>query len=261
MAAESGDWTWNDVVALLRDQPTGKKVALPVTSIAAPVGNGWYALPAGPDGCPVFGGGVDAKHGIIARVVDGHYEVHLCALPQSEQNPSVPVVASSAPQHSPKVEFVPSTPTTPLQVNGVTAAPALVPGQSSAQVAVRAQRESSVAHFIAERPGETVLLTTGLGTLIGALLGGARGALAGALAGGGAGMASVAISTAATSPMTSQVSGTLFMALAANSLGGRGSAPVLRLPPLRQLALPPHIEDDQPSTKPRRQKRKLDRYY
>jgi|JI102314DRNA_FD_contig_41_1191281_length_1381_multi_2_in_0_out_0_2 hypothetical protein len=57
MAAESGDWTWNDVVALLRDQPTGKKVALPVTSIAAPVGNGWYALPAGPDGCPVFAGG------------------------------------------------------------------------------------------------------------------------------------------------------------------------------------------------------------
>ncbi len=249
MAAESGDWTWNDVVALLRDQPTGKKVALPVTSIAAPVGNGWYALPAGPDGCPVFGGGVDAKHGIIARVVDGHYEVHLCALPQSEQNPSMPVVASV------------STTTAALQVNGQATASAPVLEQASTQVAVPSQRERSVAHFIAERPGETLLLTTALGTAIGALLGGARGALAGALAGGGAGMASVAMSTAATSPVTSQVSGTLFMALAANSLGGRGSAPALRLPPLRQLALPPHIEEDPPITKQRPQKRKLDRYY
>lgn len=262
MAAESGEWTWNDVVALLREQPPGRKVALPVTAITAPAGNGWYSLPAGPDGCPAFGTGLDAQHGIIARVVDGNYEVHLCALPQKEQAPFVPMVASSPLQHSPNVAVAPATPVPQLQATAQTRVPAPVPALSPAELPVRAQREGSVAHFIAERPGETMLLTTALGTLIGALLGGARGALAGAIAGGGAGMASVALSTAATSPVTSQMSGTLFLALAANSLGGRGSAPALRLPPMRQLALPPHVEEDQPiSRKTRSKKLKMSRYY
>jgi len=94
-----------------------------------------------------------------------------------------------------------------------------------------------------------------LGTAIGFLFGGPRGALAGAMVGAGVGLASVALSTAATSPVTAQISGTMFLALTANALGGRGQEPVLRLAPVGRPLLPPHPDEDEPprtSRKPRK---------
>lgn len=241
MAAESDAWTWNDVVALLREQPPGMKVEVPVTAIEEPAGTGWHPLPAGADGCSAFGGEIDAQHGIIVRAVGANYEASLCRLPQAPQTQSPPAVASpAAPRRA-----VPQT-----QV----AVPVRV--ESRTELVLETQRERSLANFIADRPGETLLLTTAVGTVIGALLGGSRGALAGAIAGGSAGLASVALSTAATSPVTAQISGTMFLALVANALGGRGSGPALRLGPVKRLALPPHPDEDDPPRRPRRPRKR-----
>lgn len=242
MAAESDAWTWNDVVAMLREQPLGMKVEVPLTAIAEPAGTGWHPLPAGADGCPAFGGAIDAQHGLIVRAVGGNYEASLCQLPQQQPAPSPPA---------------PSAPAVPQRAATQTSAAVPVRVESRTELVVETQRERSLASFIAERPGETLLLTTALGTLIGAALGGPRGALAGAIAGGSAGLASVALSTAATSPVTAQISATMFMALAANALGGRGSGPVLRLGPVKQRpALPPHPDEDEPPPRPRRPRKR-----
>ena len=113
---------------------------------------------------------------------------------------------------------------------------------------IQRQREQrSLVSIPAQLPGETMLMTTLLGTLIGAAFGGARGALAGALVGGGAGPASIAVSTAATSPATAMAAQTMFLGLAAASLGGRGAGPVLRLGPAQKPALPPHLDDGSPA--------------
>ncbi len=241
MAAESDAWTWNDVVAMLREQPIGMKVEVPVTAIVEPAGTEWHPLPAGADGCPAFGGAIDAQHGVIVRAVGANYEASLCRLPQAQQAPSPPTVASptvsqrAAPQRQVAVP---------------------VHFESRAELVVETQRERSLANFIADNPGETLLLTTAIGTALGALLGGARGALAGAVAGGGAGLASVALSTAATSPVTAQISATMFLTLAANALGGRGSGPALRLGPVRLPALPRHPDEDDPPRPPRRPRKR-----
>lgn len=241
MATESDAWTWNDVVAVLREQPIGMKVEVPATAIAEPAGPGWHSLPTGADGCPAFGGELDAQHGIIVRALGANYEASLCRLPQTQQAPSPPtVVPPAAPRRAaPQTQVA-----VPVRV------------ESRTELVVEAQRERSLANVIADSPGETLLLTTAIGTAIGALLGGARGALAGAVAGGGAGLASVALSTAATSPVTAQISATMFLALAANALGGRGSGPVLRLGPGSRPALPPHIEEDEPPRRPRRPRKR-----
>lgn len=241
MAAESDAWTWNDVVGMLREQPLGMKVEVPVTAIVEPAGTGWHSLPAGADGCPAFGGEIDAEHGLIVRAVGSNYEASLCRLPQAQQAPSPPTVASPA---VPRRAAPQTQVTVPVRV------------ESRTELVVEAQRERSLANFIAERPGETLLLTTALGAAIGALLGGPRGAMAGAIAGGSAGLASVALSTAATSPVTAQISATMFMALTANALGGRGSGPVLRLGPVSRPALPPHPDEDEPPHRPRRPRKR-----
>lgn len=253
MAVESEAWTWNDVVTVLRDKPIDTVVQLPVSAIEEPVSVGWHTLPTGADGRPVFGGQLDDQFGILVHAAGENYEARLCRLPQqavSQPSASLPVLRQPR-------NVTPAAPATAAPQRSAQQPPALVPVrvESRAELVVEHRRERSLASFVAERPGETLLLTTLLGTAIGAAFGGARGALAGAVAGGGAGLASVALSTAATSPVIAQISGTMFLALAANALGGRGGGPVLRLGPVQQRALPPHLEEDEPP-RPRRASRK-----
>lgn len=241
MAGESDAWTWNDVVTVLREQPIGMKVEVAVTAIAEPSGNGWQPLPVGADGCPAFGGELDAQHGIIVRAVGANYEASLCRLPHSQQAESPSSDTSRATRRRAASQ---TQATLPVRV------------ASRTELVVETQHERSLANVIADRPGETLLLTTAIGTVIGALLGGSRGALAGALAGGGAGLASVAVSTAGTSPLTAQISSSMFLALAANALGGRASGPTFRLGPSKRRALPAHPEEDEPPRRPRRSRKR-----
>ena len=119
--------------------------------------------------------------------------------------------------------------------------------ESRAELVVQRRREPlSLASLPAELPGTTMLATTLLGTLVGAALGGGKGALTGSLVGGGAGLASVAVSTAVTSPPTAFTAQTMFLALAAASLGGRGAGPVMGLGPARQPTLSPLLDDGGP---------------
>jgi len=256
MAAESEAWTWNDVVTILRDKPIETLVTVPVSAIEEPVSVGWHPLPTGADGRPVFGGQLDEQFGILVHAAGENYEARLCRLPQQTVSPppaSLPVLRQP-------MKVAPAAPAPAAPQRSAQQPPASVPVrvESRTELVVEHRRERALASFIADRPGETLLVTTLLGTVIGAALGGARGALAGAVAGGGAGMAgmaSVALSTAATSPLIAQISATMFLALAANALGGRGAGPVLRLGPVRQRALPPHLEEDEPP-RPRRRTQK-----
>lgn len=253
MAAESEGWTWNDVVTVLRDKPIETVVQVPVSAIEEPANVGLLSLPTGADGRPVFGGQLDEQLGILVQAAGDNYEARLCRLPQQAVSPP----PAPSPLLRQPMNVAPAAPAPAAPRRSAQQPPASVPVrvESRTELVVEHRRERSLASFIAERPGETLLLTTLLGTAIGAAFGGARGALAGAVAGGGAGLASVALSTSATSPVIAQISGTMFLALAANALGGRGGGPVLRLGPINQRALPPHLEaDEQP--RPRRASRK-----
>ena len=53
MADESAAWTWNDVVARLREAPTGSTLQIAVSAIAEPTSVGLHPMPTGPDACPV----------------------------------------------------------------------------------------------------------------------------------------------------------------------------------------------------------------
>lgn len=245
MADESAAWTWNDVVARLRDEPLDTVVQIAVSAIEEPASVGLQPMPAGADGRAVFGTVIDEQTGVLVLVSGDIYEARLCRLPQ--------VGAFSSPASPPSLRQSAARPTlaspsvTPQRANA--SPPALVPVlvQSRAELVVQRQREPrSLASLPAEQPGTTMLVTTLFGTLLGAALGGSKGAFAGALVGGGAGLASIAVSTAATSPATALTAQTLFLGLAAASLGGRGAGPVLRLGPARQPAIPPLLDDGGP---------------
>ena len=245
MSAESTAWTWKDVVGRLRDEPLDTVVQIAVSAIEEPPSVGLHPMPAGADGRPVFGSLLDDQMGILVQVSGENYEARLCRLPQlaaAPPQPSPPALRqptdlSSAPAPSVVARRVDSPPPSSL--------PVLVDSRTEL-VVHRQSAPLSLASFPAELPGTTMLATTLLGTLVGAAFGGGKGALAGALVGGGAGLASIAVSTAVTSPATALTAQTMFLALAAASLGGRGGGPVMRLPPARQPALPPLLEDSGP---------------
>ena len=50
MADESAAWTWNDVVARLREAPTGSTLQIAVSAIAEPTSVGLHPMPTGADG-------------------------------------------------------------------------------------------------------------------------------------------------------------------------------------------------------------------
>lgn len=245
MADESAAWTRKDVLARLRDEPIDTVVQIAVSAIEEPASVGLHPMPAGADGRAVFGAVLDEQTGVLVLVSGEVYEARLCRLPQ---------VAASSPPASPPSLRQPTAQATPAPPSvapqrATASSPASVPVlvESRAELVIQRQREPrSLASLPAEMPGETMLVTTLLGTLLGAAFGGAKGALAGALVGGGAGLASIAVSTAATAPATALTAQTMFLGLAAASLGGRTGGPVLRLSPARQLALPAHLDDEVP---------------
>lgn len=250
MADESAAWTWNDVVARLREAPTGSTLQIAVSAIAEPTSVGLHPMPTGPDARPVFGVVLDDQMGILVEVSGENYEARLCPLPQisAAPAPASALASQQAPTLSPArpaavalKQTVSSPPSVPVVVDART------------DLVIQRHREPrSLVSIPAQLPGETMLMTTLLGTLIGAAFGGARGAFTGALVGGGAGLASIAVSTAATSPATAMAAQTMFLGLAAASLGGRGSGPILRLGPAPKPALPPLLEEGGPPTRTRR---------
>lgn len=251
MAAESAAWTWNDVVARLREAPTGSTLQIAVSAIAEPTSVGLHPMPTGPDARPVFGVVLDDQMGILVEVSGENYEARLCPLPQVAATPT-PASALALQQAT---TLSPARPAAvALKQTDALPAPAVpVVVDSRTDLVIQRHREPrSLVSIPAQLPGETMLMTTLLGTLIGAAFGGARGAFAGALVGGGAGLASIAVSTAATSPATAMAAQTMFLGLAAASLGGRGSGPILRLGPAPKPALPPLLEEGGPPTRTRR---------
>ena len=246
MADESAAWTWKDVVARLREAPIGSTVQIAVSAIEEPASVGLHPMPTGADGRPVFGVVLDDQMGILVQVSGENYEARLCQLPQVSATPApasalaIQQVTTLSPARPATVALQKTDPPSPPSV------PVVV--DSRTDLVIQRQREPrSLVSIPAQLPGETMLMTTLLGTLIGAAFGGARGALAGALVGGGAGLASIAVSTAATSPATAMAAQTMFLGLAAASLGGRGAGPVLRLGPAQKPALPPLLEDGGPT--------------
>ena len=245
MADESTAYTWKEVVARLREEPIDAVVQIPVSAIQEPSSAGLHPMPTGADGRPVFGTVLDEQMGILVQVSGENYEARLYRLPQ---------LPAAPPQPSPLALRQPAalspSPSPPAVQRRVDASSQLsLPVLVESRTELVAQRQSaplSLASFPAEMPGTTMLATTLLGTLIGAAVGGEKGAFTGALIGGGAGLASVAVSTAATSPATAFTAQTMFLALAAASLGGRSGGPVLRLGPTRQPALPPLVDDGGP---------------
>jgi hypothetical protein len=192
--------------------------------------------------------------GVVVRLIGELYEVNLFRLPQQQQTTAPPVV--TAPVVRPVVSPVVAQQTAMAPRHATSQAIAPVRVESRAELVLQARREHPIASYIAERPGETLLATTVIGAAFGYLIGGPRGALAGAFAGVSTGLASVALSTAATSPVTANISGTMFLALVANGLGGRAQGPVLRLPPVGRPLLPPHHDDDDEPPHPPRKPRK-----
>jgi len=255
MGAESEAWTWNSLLDHLRQQPANTVAQIPISALPEPTSVGFQSLPVGADGHPVFGGAMDAELGVVVRAIGELYEVNLFRLPQQQQALAPPVVA--APVVRPVVSPVVAQQTAMVPQKAASQAIAPVRVESRAELVLQTRHEHPIASYIAERPGETLLATTAIGVAIGYLIGGPRGALAGAIAGAGTGLASVALSTAATSPVTANISGTMFLALVANGLGGRAQGPVLRLPPVgRPLLLPAHHDDDDEPPHPRRKPRK-----
>jgi len=242
MADESAAWTWNDVVARLREAPIGSTVQIAVSAIEEPTSVGLHPMPTGADGIPVFGVVLDEQMGILVQVSADNYRAQLCPIPQlaappaSASPPDLQQAATLPPRQSPAV----------ARQRSDSPPPSLTPDlvDTRFDLVIQRQREPrSLVSIPAQLPGETMLTTTLLGTLLGYAFGGARGALAGALAGGGAGLAAIAVSTAATSPATAMAAQTMFLGLAAASLGGRAAGPVLRLGPTQKPALPSHLED------------------
>ncbi len=268
MAGESVTWTWNDVVARLRDEPIDTVVQIAVSAIEDPLSVGLQPMPANADGRPVYGAVLDQQIGILVQVSGENYEARLCRLPQPAASPPPPPVLSQQAASSPQSALPVVRQSTDLSPRSsqsilpqlVDAAPApSVPVlvESRTELVLQRQREpTSLASFPAEQPGPTILATTLVGSLLGLAFGGPKGALAGALIGGGAGLASIAVSTAVTSPATAFTAQTMFLALAAASLGGAGGARVLRLAPPQQGALPPRRDDDAPPPKRRLPRKK-----
>lgn len=253
MAAESTPWTWKDLVARLRDEPIDTVVQIAASALEDPVSAGLQPMPSNADGRPVFGAVLDEQVGILVQVSGDNYEARLCRLPQPAPSPPPAIAqqAVSSPQRAQPVVRQPTDLSNRSSQSVLTqradTTPSLVPVlvESRTELVVQRRREqTSLTSFPAERPGETLLMTTLLGTALGYTFGGAKGAMTGALIGGGAGLASIAVSTAATSPGTSLAAQSMFLALASASLGGRGGGPVLRLSPSRQPALPPLFDDD-----------------
>ena len=245
MADESVAWTWKDVVARLREAPIGSTVQIAVTAIEEPASVGLHPMPTGADGRPVFGVVLDEQMGILVQVSGENYEARLCQLPQVSATPAP--ASALALQQAPTLS--PARPAA-VALKQTDSPPPSVPVvvDSRTDLVIQRQREPrSLVSIPAQLPGETMLMTTLLGTLIGAAFGGARGALAGALVGGGAGLASIAVSTAATSPATAMAAQTMFLGLAAASLGGRTAGPVLRLGPAPKPAPPLLLEDGGPA--------------
>lgn len=242
MADESAAWTWKDVIARLREAPTGSTVQIAVSAIEEPTSVGLLPMPTGADGRPVFGVVLDEQVGILVQVCSETYEARLCQLPQLTATPppasalSLPQATNLSPPRSAAVAHqktdATSLPSVPVVLDARTDLVRQPPRDQRSLVSIPAQL-----------PGETMLLSTLFGSLLGFAFGGSRGAFAGALAGGGAGLASIAVSTAATSPATAMAAQTMFLGLAAASFGGRGAGPVLRLGPAQKPALPPHRED------------------
>lgn len=252
MAAESTPWTWKDVVARLRDEPIDTVVQIAVSAIEEPPSVGLHPMPTGADGRPVFGALLDEQMGILVQVSGESYEARLCRLPQPATAPPPPVAAPPPPsppalRQPTNLSPAPSPVAVSRRANSSPPSSMPVLVESRAELAVRRQSESlSLASFPAELPGTTMLATTLLGTIVGAALGGGKGALTGALVGGGAGLASIAVSTAVTSPATAFTAQTMFLALAAASLGGRAGGPVMRLSPAWQPNRPPLLDDGTP---------------
>lgn len=231
-------------MARLREAPTGSTLQIAVSAITEPASVGLHPMPTGSDERPVFGVVLDDQTGILVQVSGDNYEARLCPLPQiaAAPAPASAVALQQAPTLSPARPAVVALKQTDSPPPSV---PVVV--DSRTDLVIQRQCESrALVSIPAQLPGETMLMTTLLGTLIGAAFGGARGALAGALVGGGAGLASIAVSTAATSPATAMAAQTMFLGLAAASLGGRAAGPVLRLGPAQKPALPPHLKDGGP---------------
>ena len=246
MADESAAWTWNDVVARLREAPTGSTLQIAVSAITEPTSAGLHPMPTGPDARPVFGVVLNDQTGILVQVSGDNYEARLCPLPQIAAAPAPP--SALATQQATTLSPARPAAVALKQTDALPAPSVPVVVDSRTDLVIQRQREPrSLVSIPAQLPGETMLMSTLLGTLIGAAFGGARGALAGALVGGGAGLASIAVSTAATSPATAMAAQTMFLGLAAASLGGRGAGPVLRLGPAQKPALPPLLEDGGPA--------------
>ena len=242
MADESVAWTWKDVVARLREAPIGSTVQIAVTAIEEPASVGLHPMPTGADGRPVFGVVLDNQMGILVQVSGENYEAQLCQLPQVSATPAPASVLAL--QQATTLSPARPAAVALKQIDALPAPSVPVVVDSRTDLVIQRQREPrSLVSIPAQLPGETMLMTTLLGTLIGAAFGGARGAFTGALVGGGAGLASIAVSTAATSPATAMAAQTMFLGLAAASLGGRGAGPVLRLGPAQKPAPPPHLDD------------------
>ena len=208
MADESVAWTWKDVVARLREAPTGSTLQIAVSAIAEPASVGLHPMPMGADGRPVFGVVLDDQMGILVQVSGENYEARLCQLPQVS---ATPAPASALALQQATTLSPPRSAAVALKQTDSPPPSVPVVVESRTDLVIQRQREPrSLVSIPAQLPGETMLMTTLLGTLIGAAFGGARGALAGALVGGGAG-------------------------------------PVLRLGPAQKPALPPHLDDGGPA--------------
>ena len=254
MSTECEPWTWDSLLEHLRLQPANTVAQIPMSALPEPLSVGFQGLPVGADGHPVFGGAINEELGVVVRAIGEIYEVSLFRLPQQQQTPAPPVV--TAPVVRPVVSPVVAQQTAMAPRHAASQATAPVRVESRAELVLQTRHEHPITSYIAERPGETLLATTVIGAAFGYLIAGPRGALAGAFAGAGTGLATVALSTAATSPVTAQISGTMFLALVANGLGGRAQGPVLRLPPLGRPLLPPHHDDDEPPHPPRKPRKR-----
>ena len=178
MADESAAWTWNDVVARLREAPTGSTLQIAVSAIAEPTSVGLHPMPTGPDARPVFGVVLDDQMGILVEVSGENYEARLCTLPQVAATP-VPASALALQQTT---TLSPARPAVvALKQTGALPAPSVpVVVDSRTDLVIQRHREPrSLVSIPAQLPGETMLMTTLLGTLIGAAFGGARGGIYG----------------------------------------------------------------------------------
>ena len=178
MADESAAWTWNDVVARLREAPTGSTLQIAVSAIAEPTSVGLHPMPTGPDGRPVFGVVLDDQTGILVQVSGENYEARLCPLPQISAAPAP--ASALALQQATTLSPARSAAVALKQTDALPAPSVPVVVDSRTDLVIQRHREPrSLVSIPAQLPGETMLMTTLLGTLIGAAFGGARGGIYG----------------------------------------------------------------------------------